>query len=429
MRPYSRVRLLRFRYGAYLSKEQVAEHVRPHPESLALINAWLVHHGIRSSSISPTHGGGWLTVSDVLVSQANQLLGATYQLYRNVKTNETIIRTVGYRLPTALHAHIQTVAPTTNFPSRRVNRQTPRRRSFGNAQAQAASGKLVTAPSSRNNGIWPGFLQWMYQTSEYVPAAVDQNRLAVIGFDNEFPSQADLTKFTTVLAKRALGATFTVAPFNGGVDNPDLPPSSQANGDVQYAATMAFPTPLVFYSIGGASEWEPNGQPIAQDRYLAWLHQILNQPDFVIPQTISISYGLYEPEIPFQYSWAVCDLFKQFGARGVSVLVASGSQGVGHGDCQDAHGDVHFIPEFPASCKCGVLSPFQALDESKNKSLTRPPWFCRSLCHCRRRHCWQPRGRGEPLRRRLLGPLSAAEVPVRCGERLPRRTHRTRRQS
>ena len=117
MRPYARVRLLRFRYGAYLSKEQVAEHVRPHPESLALINAWLVHHGIRSSSISPTHGGGWLTVSDVLVSQANQLLGATYQLYRNVNTNETIIRTVGYRLPTALHAHIQTVAPTTNFPS------------------------------------------------------------------------------------------------------------------------------------------------------------------------------------------------------------------------------------------------------------------------------------------------------------------------
>jgi tripeptidyl-peptidase-1 len=87
---------LRFRYGEFLSAEQVAEIVRPNPDTLELIHAWLEYHGIRSSSISTTHGGGWLTVADMLVSQANKLLGASYQLYRNSKTNDTIVRTVGY---------------------------------------------------------------------------------------------------------------------------------------------------------------------------------------------------------------------------------------------------------------------------------------------------------------------------------------------
>ena len=104
LRFYSRMPL-RLRYGAYLSKEQVAELVRPPPDTLELVRGWLVHHGIQSSSISTTHGGSWLTFNDVLVSKANQMLGASYQVYQNSKTNKTIIRTVGYSLPAVLHTH------------------------------------------------------------------------------------------------------------------------------------------------------------------------------------------------------------------------------------------------------------------------------------------------------------------------------------
>src|SRR6266702_496078 len=54
-RLHSRVPLLRFRYGAYLSKEQVAELVAPHPDTLELVNSWLEHHGISSSPPSQGH--------------------------------------------------------------------------------------------------------------------------------------------------------------------------------------------------------------------------------------------------------------------------------------------------------------------------------------------------------------------------------------
>ncbi len=43
----SRDPLLRCRYGAHLSKEQVAELVAPHPETLELVNSWLELHDTR----------------------------------------------------------------------------------------------------------------------------------------------------------------------------------------------------------------------------------------------------------------------------------------------------------------------------------------------------------------------------------------------
>ena len=56
------------------------------------------------SMVSMTHGGSWLTVSGVHVSQANDLLGASYQLYRHTAANTTVLRTISYGLPAELHA-------------------------------------------------------------------------------------------------------------------------------------------------------------------------------------------------------------------------------------------------------------------------------------------------------------------------------------
>ena len=319
----------------------------PHPDTRQLINAWLKYHGIRPSSISTTHGGGWLTVTDVLVSKADQLLDASYRVYRNSETNDTIIRTVGYSLPAALHKHIQTVAPTTYFASKRVTQQLPRRRSPGAspapAQAQSGSGKLVTALASRADEIWPDFLQWLYETETYVPLATARNELAVLGFQDQFPAQQDLTRF---VSRTGGTAEFTVVRVNNGVIDPNRP-GKQANTDIQYAAAMALSIPIIFYSIGG---------DLVDDAFLHWFGNILDPGQPNIPQTISMSYGDYEPNLPDDYAWNICLLFIHLGARGISVLVASGSEGVGPRDCRDDDGNIKFVPEFPSSCTCGVLS-------------------------------------------------------------------------
>lgn len=59
--------------------------------------------------------------------------------------------------------------------------------------------------------------------------------------------------------------------------------------------------------------------------YLDWLNFILEQS--TIPQTITTSYGDDEQTVPNDYANSVCNGFMQLGARGISVLFASGDFG------------------------------------------------------------------------------------------------------
>jgi hypothetical protein len=122
-------------------------------------------------------------------------------------------------------------------------------------------------------------------------------------------------------------------------------------------AGMVFPTPLIFYSLGGDLVWELDGRavPIAGDAYLEWFNHLIGESN--IPQTISIAYAHNESDLPLEYAAAVCQLFLQLGALGVSVLVSSGDFGVGDEDCEDDQGNIRFTPEFPSSCTCIILSP------------------------------------------------------------------------
>jgi tripeptidyl-peptidase-1 len=117
---------------------------------------------------------------------ANDLLGASYKFYRHVKTNETIVRTLGYALPAALDGHVQTVAPTTSFDSPQKQWQKPRKR-FGRREARLGKGPLgepMMVPSSRddNIGTTPSVLSWLYETGEYLPPETGRSVLRIVSF-------------------------------------------------------------------------------------------------------------------------------------------------------------------------------------------------------------------------------------------------------
>ncbi|KAH8985535.1 subtilisin-like protein [Lactarius akahatsu] len=326
-----------------LYEEQVAELVMSHPDTLKLVESWLKFHGVPPSSISVSHGGNWLTLTGVSVSKANDLLGASYKIYRHAETKEHIIRTLGYSLPAALHGHVQTVAPTTYFASPRMSWRAPRKRSGGAAAGlvRATSGNLVTTLLGRADDDALPFLRWLYNSATYVPAATDRNMLGIAGFNQEYPNPLDLITFMDRFHSPGTGATYTVVQVNNGGYDPNKP-GLEASVDVQYTSGMAYPTPIVYYSSG-------NGPDGVDDEYLSWLDYMLNLDETDIPQTISMSYAWYEAVLPLDYARTMCDLFMQLGARGVSVLVASGDDGVGKGDCI-TDGNVRFRPMFPASC-------------------------------------------------------------------------------
>ncbi|KAH9014657.1 subtilisin-like protein [Lactarius pseudohatsudake] len=338
------------KYGAHLSKEQVAKLVAPHPETLDLVSSWLEHYSVPTSSVSTSHGGGWITVAGVPVSQANELLGASYQLYRRTGTNDTaILRTVGYALPKVLHAHVKTVVPTTNFASLHTPRRKPHGRFIRAATSSLANATSLSRRADNDDGdeVTPEFVRELYRTIDYEPAAIYRNALGIAGFLDQYASEDDLTAFMEVARPDVEDATFDIVQINGG-GNDQNHPGFEANVNVQYALAIAYPTPHTFYSTGGSMSYDNNHEPSPGDMFLTWINYLIAREN--IPQTISVPFGADEIDVPLEYATAVCDLFAQLGTRGVSVLFASGDDGVGNAKNCEVNGKVQFIPMYPASC-------------------------------------------------------------------------------
>ena len=353
---YSR---LRFRYGMHLSREQVAELVAPHPDTLELVYSWLAFNDVPPSSISMTRGGSWLTVAGIPICQANKILRASYELYYHAWANATILRTVSYALPTALHMHVKTVAPTTAFMSTRLLLQTQLSHSDGEAAqvnvTSRASSDVLPRVKPEMKYVEPPFLRWLYNMPFDNPAPNDRNKLGIAGFANQFPDEKDLLTFiqkfrTDVDAPTAANRIVKVVPVNDGVDERTTP-VRRGNFDTQYSVALTYPTQIEYYTIGGVDVIGKDGLPQAGDFYFEWLLYMINMPN--VPLTISVPYSKRELDLPYEYMDYLCDLFADLGSRGVSILVASGDQGVGHNVGGHSNGIV-FSTTFPASCTCGI---------------------------------------------------------------------------
>ena len=352
--------LLPCRYGSHLSKEEAAELVAPHPDTLELVHSWLAHHGVQPSSISITHGGNWLTLTCIPVLQANELLGASYQLYQHSGKNDTaILRTVVYALPTVLHTHVRTVVPTTFFTSASTPQQTLRILSAGEVEAlaKAAPREPMTTLSRREipEMVTPDFLRWLYKTFAYFPRVPTRNSLGMMGYKYEIPIETALTSFMSLFRREAQNPTFRVEPVDNGDIQPG--PSLEANLEMEYAQAIAFPTQHIFYATSSDRySWFPSTlRPAPGDLFLEWMGHVLSLED--IPQTIMTSYGVLERYVPPDYAWDLCNLFAILGVRGVTVLSATGDHGVGAGDCIDHFGNVRFMARFPSTCTCDIYLP------------------------------------------------------------------------
>ncbi|KAF8267517.1 peptidase S8/S53 domain-containing protein [Lactarius quietus] len=259
--------------------EEVTELVALHQDTLELVHSWLKYHGVPSSSISRSQGGSWLTVTGVPVSQADQLLCASYQAYKHTGTNETTLRAALRK-----HSSEESAAVLVN----------------------ATSGERVRILSRLEDPtITPAVLRGPHKTATYVPAAGGFNAFATLGLQND-----------------------KVIQVNGGTY--DLTrPGRESSLDIQYTSAKSYPTPQIFYCTGGPIAWLPNGEPGPED---------------------AISYANPEMSVPWTYATSLCNISAQLGLSGVSVLIASGDNGVGHGNNQDGDGNVRFYTRFPASC-------------------------------------------------------------------------------
>lgn len=126
------------------------------------------------------------------------------------------------------------------------------------------------------------------------------------------------------------------------------------NLDAETVLGITFPTLMTSYNVAGTPPFTPDlfTPDNSNEPFLDWVNFMLSNQT-TLPNVVSISYADEDQTIPASYANSVCNGFAQMGARGVTVLSASGDYGVcPQGLCftNDEKKTAAFLPEFPASC-------------------------------------------------------------------------------
>ncbi|KAL0569110.1 hypothetical protein V5O48_012863 [Marasmius crinis-equi] len=311
------------RYGKFLSREEVVAYVAPNQETLSIIDQFLSQNSLIASKLSPA---GDILAINVTVEQANTLFGANFERFEDIQTQSVHVRTLEYSLSETLKGHLNFVHPTILFPE-------PRARVTSVAPVKLARDILPDCA----NSVTPGCLQAMYGIPSGTAPTQSSNSVGVIGLQS-FAQYSDLSSFLTTFRPDVSPDTnFSVVSINSGINPQNVTnplQSIEANLDTQMTIGLAPGIPTVFYTIGFGT----------QDPEAAVAEFLLAQDN--LPSVITTSYGTIERLISPERATYDCNLFMQLGARGVSVLYASGDLGAGANLCDDPN----FQPEYPSGC-------------------------------------------------------------------------------
>ncbi|KAI0740343.1 family S53 protease-like protein [Earliella scabrosa] len=319
------------RYGQHLSQAEIQKLVAPKPESLKAVTDWLAASNLTWSSASAS---GEILKLEITVAEANALLSADYTTYEHPETGAEVVGTPYYSVPASVKDHITFIYPTTQFipPLRR-----PAVQIVQPAREQDLTGLHATKKASCVAEITPECLQALYRIP--TAPATGSGSIAVSGFLSEVASQSDLDAFLDKFRPDTTNSTFSVQTLDGGSNEGNG--TAEASLDIQYTVGLATNVPTTFVSVGSQNQDGVAG-------FLDIIKFLLEQE--TPPLVLTTSFGIDEPFLVDSPGIAqtLCAAYAQLGARGTSVLFASGDGGVAGSRPSDSCET--FVPTFPGGC-------------------------------------------------------------------------------
>ena len=353
------------RYGKHLSDEEVNELVKPSSETLDLVQEWLFANGVDKLNYSPAMD--WVNIY-IPVEQAERLLDTEYSVFQH-EDGSTLVRTERWSLPLHFHELVDTIQPTTSFM-----RSAPQARDLHVSGARAEVLEYTTPSNATiekacNLSIATlNCFKTLYGFLNYEQKVPEKNHIGFTNYLDQRPIRPDIHEFLKLYNPEAApyADKFQSVSIAGGpaAQNTSLT-FAQSNGsdisgeaclDAETILGLTYPMNVKSYSTGGMPPFEPDMASPADtnEPYLTWITYVLGQKN--LPQVISSSYGDHEQSVPKSYATRVCKSFAQLGARGVSLLVGSGDNGLGDEDgstcySNDGKNTTRFLANFPASCQ------------------------------------------------------------------------------
>ncbi|KAJ6450110.1 family S53 protease [Mycena sanguinolenta] len=317
-------------YGKHLSKAEVNAFLAPTTDAVSAVQAWLGSYNLTTTTASSA--GDWLSVT-VPVSTANEMLDAKYETFVHTSSGKSYARTLSWSLPSEVADHVAAVFPAATFNN-------PITTGPLVSSPKPAANASTDAASSCASKVTPSCLQSLYGIPT-TPATQSSNTIAVAGFIDQYANAADLKTFLkSFRTDMSSSTTFTLQTLDGG-SNPQSGSEAgvEANLDIQYTVGIATGVPVVFVSVGD------NFQDGDLGGFLDIVNFLSDEDD--VPNVMTTSYGENETDLSKSLAFKLCEAYAAFGARGTSILFASGDGGVEGGQDQSC---TKYQASFPAGC-------------------------------------------------------------------------------
>ena len=306
-------------YGQHWSNSRIAQ-LTANSQATLEIMQFLNHHKV--ANIRSTIFDDYI-IADAPIQLWEEILSAEFFEMQFTLDSRTFVRSLEYSLPDRLVDFVDAVLNTVQIPHYNASVSAPT--TFeNNMTAQALFG--VTTPALLNS---------VYNIQSNIGSEL--TRQAVYANINQKFSPSDLTLFQLAFDLPLQGIAKGVGEHVD--DNACLISVSEcmeANVDVQYITAVAQNVPTTYYYWSGDDVW------------LDWILSVANLT--APPQVFSISYGSYEFFMSPAYLRAVNVEAIKLGLQGVTILAASGDDGVaGFGARIFGPAFCSYFPMFPAS--------------------------------------------------------------------------------
>jgi len=279
-------------YAKYLTLEEIRSLYAPSAKDIASVLIWLAQHNARQVSV--TQSRDWIQFS-VTAAQAKAMFGASFERFEHGVSRTQVLRSVQpYSIPAHLAGVVAFVSGMHRFPSIRdtvLSHST--KRQFGDAVTPQV--------------IWETYL------TNGTQGKSSQNLQSVAQFLGQFYDPNDLNDFQKHFKLPSQKVAKVVGP------NDASNPGVEATLDIEYITGTAPGVPTWFYSTKGLHQ--------GQEPFVDWAQAMNNAS--LVPFVVSVSYGDPENTVTLDYAQRLDVEFQKLALRGVSILYASGDDGVG----------------------------------------------------------------------------------------------------
>eukprot|EP01094_Clydonella_sp_ATCC50884_P004031 TRINITY_DN1310_c1_g1_i2.p1 TRINITY_DN1310_c1_g1~~TRINITY_DN1310_c1_g1_i2.p1 ORF type:complete len:536 (-),score=164.14 TRINITY_DN1310_c1_g1_i2:58-1635(-) len=282
-------------FGKHLSLDNLRNLIGASDADIELVCSALRGAGFHAIEVAPI--GDYIKAKHT-IGGLERFLSTDIGAYSFKGSEQTVLRAyTPYTIPEDIHHIVDFVPGLHGYPFRRL--------SIARSSGEDEAAFMVT----------PDVLIKQYDVTE-ATAAVSNSSQALVEFDFNWFSPDDLQTFFKANAPSQAGRT--VSEIFGN-NRPDLHTGVEANLDVQYAMGMGYYVNTTVY--------DNPFNPSIFDSFLDYT-QLANsqaQP----PLVHSISFGDYGGNYPNSTVQRINTEFQKMGVRGITVLLASGDNGVG----------------------------------------------------------------------------------------------------